>query len=61
VTTDGQPTRLIEAWIAVTLAVVVDAVRDQPSQPAKVHRSRSTGPAPAPRERPARPGTRVPV
>ena len=38
VVTDGEPTRLIEAWAGAALAVVVDAVRAQPSRPGKVHR-----------------------
>ena len=33
VITDGEPTRLIEAWTGAALAVVVDAVRAQPPQP----------------------------
>ena len=36
--TDGEPTRLVEAWTGAALAIVVDAVRAQPSQPGKVHR-----------------------
>ena len=38
VITDGEPTRLIEAWTGAALAVVVDAVRAQPPQPGRVHR-----------------------
>jgi len=38
VLTDGEPTRLIEAWTGATLAVVVDAVRADPPQPGRVHR-----------------------
>ena len=38
VTTDGEPTRLIEAWTGAALAVVVDAVRAEPPQPGTVHR-----------------------
>jgi hydrogenase maturation protease len=38
VTMDGEPTRLIEAWIGAALAVVVDAVRAEPPQPGTVHR-----------------------
>ena len=38
VITDGEPTRLIEAWTGAALAVVVDAVRAEPSQPGRVHR-----------------------
>lgn len=38
VITDGEPTRLIEAWTGVALAVVVDAVRAQPPHPGRVHR-----------------------
>jgi hydrogenase maturation protease len=33
VVTDGEPTRLIEAWTGAALAVVVDAVRAQPPRP----------------------------
>jgi sulfhydrogenase subunit alpha len=38
VTTDGEPTRLLEAWTGMALAVVVDAVRAQPPHPGRVHR-----------------------
>ncbi len=38
VITDGEPTRLIEAWTGAALAVVVDAVRAQPPHPGRVHR-----------------------
>ena len=38
VLTDGEPTRLIEAWTGAALAVVVDAVRAQPPRPGQVHR-----------------------
>jgi len=38
VITDGEPTRLIEAWTGAALAVVVDAVRAEPSHPGQVHR-----------------------
>jgi hydrogenase maturation protease len=36
--TDGEPTRLIEAWTGAVLAVVVDAVRAEPPHPGQVHR-----------------------
>jgi hydrogenase maturation protease len=41
VITDGEPTRLIEAWTGAALAVVVDAVRvfgPQAAHPGRVHR-----------------------
>jgi hydrogenase maturation protease len=38
VVTDGEPTRLIEAWTGAALAVVVDAVRAEPPQPGTAHR-----------------------
>ena len=38
VSTDGEPTRLLEAWDGAALAVVVDAVRAEPSDPGRVHR-----------------------
>ena len=38
VITDGEPTRLIEAWTGAVLAVVVDAVRAEPPHPGQVHR-----------------------
>ena len=38
VITDGEPTRLIEAWTGAALAVVVDAVRALPPHPGRVHR-----------------------
>jgi hydrogenase maturation protease len=36
--TDGEPTRLIEAWTGTALAVVIDAVRADPPRPGRVHR-----------------------
>jgi hydrogenase maturation protease len=39
VTTDGEPTGLLDAWADVTLAVVVDAVLCQPAMPGRVHRT----------------------
>ncbi len=53
VITDGEPTRLIDAWTGAALAVVVDAVRAQrpdqePPRPGTVHRFVVDGPgAPA--------------
>jgi len=38
VLTDGEPTRLIEAWTGASLAVVVDAVRADPPRPGRLHR-----------------------
>ena len=38
VLTDGEPTRLIEAWAGAALAVVIDAVRADPPCPGRVHR-----------------------
>jgi hydrogenase maturation protease len=38
VITDGEPTRLIEAWTGAALAVVVDAVRAEPPQPGRIYR-----------------------
>lgn len=38
VITDGEPTRLIEAWTGAALAVVVDAVRAEPPHPGRIHR-----------------------
>jgi hydrogenase maturation protease len=38
VLTDGEPTRLIEAWTGAALAVVVDAVRADAPRPGRVHR-----------------------
>ncbi len=38
VVTDGEPTRLVEAWTGAALAVVVDAVRAEPPEPGRVHR-----------------------
>ena len=38
VLTDGEPTRLIEAWTGTALAVVVDAVRADPPRPGRLHR-----------------------
>jgi len=49
VITDGEPTRLIDAWAGSALAVVVDAVRAQPPdtgppRPGTVHRFVVDGP-----------------
>jgi hydrogenase maturation protease len=44
VITDGEPTRLIEAWAGAALAVVVDAVRAAPPRPGTVHRFVVDGP-----------------
>ena len=44
VITDGEPTRLIEAWAGAALAVVVDAVRAEPARPGTVHRFVVDGP-----------------
>jgi hydrogenase maturation protease len=38
VVTDGEPARLVEAWTGAALAVVVDAVRAEPSHPGNIHR-----------------------
>jgi hydrogenase maturation protease len=38
VLTDGEPTRLIEAWTGAALAIVADAVHAQPAHPGRVHR-----------------------
>ena len=46
VVTDGEPTRLIEAWTGAALAVVVDAVRAEPPHPGQVHRFVVDGTAP---------------
>jgi hydrogenase maturation protease len=35
---DGEPAGLIEAWTGVLLAVIVDAVRAEPSVPGRLHR-----------------------
>jgi hydrogenase maturation protease len=35
---DGEPTRMIEAWEGMPLAVVVDAVRAEPAVPGRLHR-----------------------
>ena len=35
VLTDGEPTRLIEAWTGAALAVVIDAVRADPPHPGR--------------------------
>jgi len=49
VITDGEPTRLIDAWAGAALAVVVDAVRAQPPyvgppRPGTLHRFVVDGP-----------------
>jgi hydrogenase maturation protease len=35
---DGEPTRLIEAWAGAPVAVIVDAVRTEPAVPGRLHR-----------------------
>jgi hydrogenase maturation protease len=35
---DGEPTALFDAWDGARLAVVVDAVRHEPSVPGQIHR-----------------------
>ena len=35
---DGEPAGLIEAWAGAPLAVIVDAVRAEPSVPGRLHR-----------------------
>ena len=35
---DGEPTRMIEAWAGVPLAIVVDAVRADTAVPGRLHR-----------------------
>jgi hydrogenase maturation protease len=35
---DGEPTRLIEAWAGAPVAVIVDAVRAEPALPGRLHR-----------------------
>jgi hydrogenase maturation protease len=38
VLSDGEPTKLIEAWTGAALAVVIDAVRADPPRPGRAHR-----------------------
>ena len=38
VTTDGEPSRLIDLWEHAELAVVIDATRTQRSAPGRIHR-----------------------
>ena len=35
---DGEPTRLLDLWTGAELAIVVDAVRLEPSRPGNIHR-----------------------
>jgi hydrogenase maturation protease len=35
---DGEPTRMIEAWDGAGLVIVVDAVRAEPAVPGRLHR-----------------------
>lgn len=35
---DGEPTRLLDLWTGVDVAVVVDAVRTEPARPGTIHR-----------------------
>ncbi len=46
VITDGEPTRLIDAWTGAALAVVVDAVRAEPPHLGRVHRFALDRPGP---------------
>jgi hydrogenase maturation protease len=39
VSTDGEPTGLLDAWADVTLAVVIDAVVCEPATPGRIHRT----------------------
>ena len=57
VLTDGEPTRLIEAWTGAALAVVVDAVRADPPRPGPVHPFVLDRPLTGPRGRRARTGS----
>lgn len=43
IVTDGDPTRLLEAWDGVELAIVIDAVRCAPAEPGRVHRTSIDG------------------
>ena len=38
VISDGEPTRMIEAWDGAALVIVVDAVRAEPAVPGRLHR-----------------------
>lgn len=38
-TSDGEPTQLLDAWAGAALAVVIDAVACEPSNPGRVHRT----------------------
>ena len=57
VLTDGEPTRLIEAWTGAALAVVVDAVRADPPRPGRERRFVLDRPWPGRRGRRARTGS----
>jgi len=57
VLTDGEPTRLIEAWTRAALAVVVDAVRAHPPRPGRERRFVLDRPWPGRRGRRARTGS----
>src|SRR5919106_3414401 len=35
--TDGEPSRLIELWSAAEVVVLVDAVRNDPARPGRIH------------------------
>jgi hydrogenase maturation protease len=35
--TDGEPSRLIELWSEADLVVIVDAVRNDPARPGRIH------------------------
>jgi hydrogenase maturation protease len=36
---DGEPSRLLDAWSGASLAVLVDATHSQPQEPARIHRT----------------------
>ncbi|WP_207782088.1 hydrogenase maturation protease [Phytoactinopolyspora limicola] len=49
--TDGEPTRLLELWSGADLAVVIDAVHNDPARPGRLHRVDVDRPVVAPRQR----------
>ncbi|NMH97609.1 hydrogenase maturation protease [Pseudonocardia acidicola] len=46
--TDADPSRLIDAWSGADLAVIIDAVRCDPSIPGRIHRTAVSAPGPGP-------------
>lgn len=47
-TTDGEPARLLELWAGTDVVVIVDAVRNDPGDPGRIHELVVDRPLPGP-------------